>query len=253
MSEVIINNIKSHYIVKGDKSQCVVLMHGWGQNSEMMQYIQDFLQEHFTVYNIEFPGFGQSDDPDRAYSTVDYTNWFKAFLNNFNIVNPILIGHSFGCRIAIRYASENPVYKMILTGAAGLRNKRGLQYYCRVYSYKCLKQVFKLPIIKNYKEQFQKKFGSTDYQNATGIMRSTFVSVVNENVIDLLPMISSEVLLVFGEIDDATPVWMGKVMEDKMQNATLVTFEKQGHFAYYYQKDRFNSVLDAFLKGDYCD
>ena len=253
MSEVIIKGIKSHYIVKGDKKRCVILMHGWGQNTEMMEYIQDYLKDYFTVYNIDFPGFGKSENPDRTYSTVDYTDWLKQFLANFNVVDPILIGHSFGCRIAIRYASENSVYKMILTGAAGLRNKRGADYYLRVYSYKFMKQVFKLPIIKNYQKQFQKKSGSSDYQNATGVMKSTFVSVVNENVIDILNKVSCEVLLVYGENDDATPVWMGKVMEEKMQNATLVIFEKQGHFAYYYQKDRFNAVLEAFLKGDYCE
>ena len=253
MSEVIIKNIKSHYIVKGTGKQCVVLMHGWGQNVEMMQHIQDYLKDHFTVYNIDFPGFGLSEDPDYSYSTTDYTQWFKEFLMNFNIVNPILIGHSFGCRIAIRYASENCVYKMILTGAAGLRNKRGLNYYFKVYSYKAMKQAFKLPIIKNYRHKFEKKSGSSDYQNAQGVMKSTFVNVVNENVLPLLEKVSCEVLLVFGEVDDDTPVWMGKIMEEKMQNATLVVFEKQGHFAYYYQKDRFNAVLDAFLKGDYCE
>lgn len=251
MSTVEILNLKCNYIKMGDHGRDVILMHGWGQNVEMMKYIQDYLKDHFVVYNIDFPGFGNSELPNEPWSTIDYTNWFKEFVKVMGIENPILIGHSFGCRIALRYASSNNVYKMVLTGAAGLKPKRTLDYYIKVYSYKVMKQVFKLPFLSKYKNKIQGNFGSDDYKNSNGILRATFVKVVNEDIEPVLSSIKAETLLVYGELDEATPLWMGKKLEQLMPNAALAIFEKADHFAYYYQYNRFNLVLDAFLKGDY--
>ena len=252
MSYIDIKKIKTHYTVMGEKGRDVVLLPGWQQNTEMMQYIQDFLSIHFRVYSLDWPGFGKSEMMEEAYSTDDYTEFLKEFIEKAGIVNPILIGHSFGCRIAIRYnAYGNQVYKMVLTGAAGLKPKRGLDYYARVYSYKAGKKIFSLPGMNKYKDRIVKKAGSEDYRNASGVMRQTFVKVVNEDVEPLLGKVTAETLLVFGDQDDATPLWMGKVMEEKIPNAGLAVFAGQGHYAYFYEHDRFNAVLEAFLKEDY--
>ena len=82
-------------------------------------------------------------------------------------------------------------------------------------------------------------------------MRSTFVKIVNEDLKPLLKDIDAETLLVFGEKDDVTPVSKGKMMEELMPNAALVIFEDDDHFAYFHQAQRFNMVLDAFLRSDY--
>ena len=96
-----------------------------------------------------------------------------------------------------------------------------------------------------------KNAGSEDYRNADGVMRATFVKVVNEDLKDLLPDIQTETLLVFGENDDATPVEKGKMMEKLMPDAALVIFENDDHYAYFHQAQRFCLVLDAFLRSDY--
>ena len=96
-----------------------------------------------------------------------------------------------------------------------------------------------------------KNAGSDDYRNTSGVMRSTFVKIVNEDLKPLLNEIDTETLLVFGENDEATPVAKGKLMEKLMPNAALVVFENDDHFAYFHQAQRFNMVLDAFLGGDY--
>jgi pimeloyl-ACP methyl ester carboxylesterase len=252
MSYIKIKNIKTHYTIMGEKGLDVVLLPGWKQNTEMMQFIQKFLSLQFKVYSLDWPGFGESDLMEEAYSTEDYTEFLKEFIETLGIKNPILIGHSFGCRIAIRYnANGNDVYKMVLTGAAGLKPKRGIEYYAKVYSYKAGKKIFNLPGIKKYKNKVIEKAGSEDYKNSSGVMRDTFVKVVNEDVENLLNKVTAETLLVFGNLDDATPLWMAKVMEEKIPNAGLAIFENQGHYAYYYEHDRFNLVLEAFLKGDY--
>ena len=82
-------------------------------------------------------------------------------------------------------------------------------------------------------------------------MKTTLVKAVNFDISPYLKDIKPETLLVFGENDEATPVWRGEKMEKEMKDATLIIFENDDHFAYFHQGERFNRVLDAFLRRDY--
>ena len=248
---ITINDIKINYKKYGNKSKVVLLLHGWGQNIEMMDFIGEFLKKHFTVYNFDLPGFGESEEPKEVWGVEDYADMLKQFCVIKKIDNPIIIGHSFGCRIAIRYAYKYGAYKMILTGAAGVRDKRTLSWYIKVYSYKLGKKLMNMGLFKNKLKKLQESAGSEDYKNTSGIMRQTFVKVVNDDVMPILKDVKAETLLVFGENDEATPVSKGKLMEKLMPNAALVIFENDDHYAYFHQAQRFNMVLEAFLKEDY--
>lgn len=247
MANIKIQDLNVYYEKSGRKGKKVVLLHGWGQNTTMMSFIAEALSKHFIVYNIDFPGFGKSDEPTSVWGCEDYTEFLHDFCVKNKIDNPILIAHSFGCRIAVRYAYKYGTYKMVLTGAAGIRDSRHVLWYIKTYSYKLAKKI--LP--KSVVEKYQNKIGSEDYNNTSGIMRQTFVKVVNDDIKPLLKDVDAETLLVFGELDEATPLSKGKLMEKLMPNATLVVFENDDHFAYFKQGARFNAVLDAFLRGDY--
>lgn len=251
MSFVKINEQKIYYEKSGTKGKKVLLLHGWGQNTQMMAYIAEFLKKHFVVYNIDFPGFGQSNEPNSIWGVEDYTDFVKAFCDKNNISNPILIGHSFGCRVALMFAYKYPVYKMVLTGAAGIKGKKPLEYYIKVYGYKLGKKILSIKGLEKLKEKLEKNAGSEDYKNTSGVMRNTFVKVVNEDLAPLLKNIETPTLLVWGEKDEAVPLIYGKQMEKEMKDATLVVFEGDDHFAYFNQGDRFNRVLEAYLKEDY--
>ena len=246
-----IAGLKIHYLLKGKKGKDVILLHGWGQNTIMMDYIAEYLKAHFKVYNFDFPGFGESEEPKEAWGVEEYSNFLKEFVDTFKIESPILIGHSFGCRVAIRYSYKYPVSKMVLTGAAGIRDKRGIDYYFKTYTYKLGKYCLKKGLFKDKLKKIQEKAGSEDYRNTSGIMRETFVKVVNDDVTPILKDIKTPTLLVFGEKDESTPVSKGKMMEKLMPDATLVIFENDDHFAYFNEGDRFNRVLEAYLKEDY--
>lgn len=247
MANIKIQDLNVYYEKSGRKGKKVVLLHGWGQNTKMMSFIADALSKHFIVYNIDFPGFGESQEPSVAWGCEDYTEFLHEFCVKNKIDNPIFIAHSFGCRIALRYAYKYGAYKMVLTGAAGIRDTRTLSWYLKTYSYKLAKKILPKESIAKY----QNKVGSEDYKNSSGVMRQTFVKVVNDDVKPILKDINCETLLVFGELDEATPLSKGKLMEKLMPNATLVVFENDDHYAYFKQAIRFNNVLDAFLRSDY--
>ena len=80
MPEINIKDVKLNYAIKGDKGRSVILLHGWGQNMEMMDYIATFLAKHFVVYNMDLPGFGQSEEPKYAWSLDDYVEFLHEFV-----------------------------------------------------------------------------------------------------------------------------------------------------------------------------
>ncbi|MBR4163185.1 MAG: alpha/beta hydrolase [Solobacterium sp.] len=244
-----IYGVRTSYKHEGE-GKPMILLHGWGQNKEMMDAVFEHFKDRFHVYSLDFPGFGKSDNPPEAWGVPEYMYFLEAFINMFDIQNPILIGHSFGCRVAIRYAATHDVRKMCLTGAAGIRPKRGLDYHIRTKTYKAGKWLLKVTGQKEKLEELQKNSGSEDYRNAQGIMKPTFVKVVNDDVSDILKDVKCSVLLVWGEYDTAAPLWMGQMMEKEMPDAGLAIFEGDDHWAYWHQADRFNRVLDIFLKED---
>lgn len=243
--------IRTAFVREGSGND-VILLHGWGQNKEMMGQIFTHLKDRFRVFSIDFPGFGESGEPPEPWGVPEYEAFLASFIEACGIVCPILIGHSFGCRVAIRYAADHQdnVRKMVLTGAAGIRPKRGLDYHVRTGVYKTGKWLLKVSGQKKRLEELQRNAGSADYRNTSGVMRGTFVKVVNDDVSPVLGQVVCPVLLIWGENDDAVPLWMGRKMEQEMKDAGLAVFENDDHWAYWHQADRFNRVLDVFLEGD---
>ena len=232
----------------------VVLLHGWGCSHETMEPIFQHLAPKFRVYNFDLPGHGASDEPRKPWSTVEYKEMLKAFFAANNIEHPILIAHSFGGRLSLRLGAEGIPHKMVLTGCAGLKPKRGLDYYAKVYSYKAAKKALSLPGLRKKKEEIlgnmRSKKGSADYQQASEAMRGTFVKVVNEDLKDLLPKISAPTFLYWGENDTATPPEDGRTMEKNMQDAGLVVMPNSTHYAYLENLGNFLAVVDSFLQAE---
>lgn len=249
MTFIKVDGININYKLEGT-GKPVILLHGWGQNIEMMDFIFNHLKDNFRVLSYDFAGHGRSEEPLEPWGVKEYTDNLSKLIKEFNMDNPILIGHSFGCRVAITYASSNKVNKMILTGAAGIKPKRGLDYKLRVSTFKTLKKVVNLTGSTKLKESLSNKFGSSDYKITTGVMRESFVKIVNDDVSDILSDVTCPTLLVWGELDEAVDLSMARIMEEKMKDAALVIFEKDDHFAYYHQWQRFNLVIDAMLEKD---
>ncbi|HSH36039.1 alpha/beta hydrolase [Schnuerera sp.] len=250
--KVNIENIKINYICEG-KGKDVLVLHGWGANINTVLSIVNLLKPHFKVYALDLPGFGESQAPNKAFDSQDYTRIVKKFLDKMKIEKIILIGHSFGGKLSILLGSKYPdnVEKIVLINSAGLIPKRGFKYYLKVYSFKTLRFLYKIIFFWVNEEKkmgkIYKKFGSTDYKEADGIMRKTLVKVVNEDLHPILKRIQSPTLLIWGDKDTATPLYMGKTMEKEIPDSGLVVLEGAGHYSYLDDFNRFAIILKTFL------
>ncbi len=253
--EINIEGLKLNYIVEG-KGKDVVVLHGWGANMNTVMPIINVLKDKFRVHSLDLPGFGESDEPKEPIDSFKYADIVKSYMDNMEIKKTTLIGHSFGGKLSIILGSKYPemVDKIVLVNSAGLIPKRKPKYYIKVYSFKTLKFLYKnLFFWLNHEdkmEKFYKKFGSTDYKDATGIMRKILVTAVNENLLPLLKEIKSPTLLIWGDKDKATPLYMAKIMEREIEDAGLVVLEGAGHYSYLDEYQRFAVILRNFLQYD---
>lgn len=249
-----IHDLTIHYEASG-AGHDLLLLHGWGAQGSSFAPVQAHLEQHFRCYSLDFPGFGQSDPPPEVWGTAEYTDFVRQFIRDLQLQHPVLIGHSFGGRIAIRLASAAPFPKVILVDSAGIRPTRSWDYYCKVYTYKNLKALLtKTPVLKEHAdgilERFRKKSGSSDYQNASGIMRAVLVKVINEDLRHLLPGITAPTLLIWGERDEATPLSDARLMEGLIPDAGLVVLKNAGHYSYLDRLHDFLVILDNFLQHE---
>lgn len=248
--EYIYKNIKVNINVQGEGNP-ILLLHGWGCSNEIFRDIQQVLSQNYTTYNFDFPGFGASYEPDTVWGTEDYTAMVEQFVKDKNINNPALVGHSFGGRISIIYASRNSVSRVVLVDAAGIKPKRPLKYYWKVYTFKALKWLCNtfLPkqTAKAVIDKRRKGSGSSDYNNASPMMRAILSKVVNEDLTHLLAKIKAPTLLFWGNMDTATPLSDAKTMERLIPDAGLVVAHGTGHFSFIENAGLFKVVMKNFF------
>jgi pimeloyl-ACP methyl ester carboxylesterase len=232
----------------------IVLMHGWGCDRAIWAGVEAHLAgAGHRVVSVDFPGFGAEAEPPSPWGMEDYTVWFERFLAERGIVNPVLIGHSFGGRVALVFASRNPVNKVVLVDAAGVRPRRSARYYAKVWSFKALKCLAPLLLGREKAaaliERRRARAASADYNAASPVMRGTLSRVVNEDLRRFMPRIAAPTLLIWGENDTATPLRDAKIMERLIPDAGLVTFPGAGHYSFLERPAQFAAVLDSFLNS----
>lgn len=246
------DGITINYVQSGE-GPAMIIMHGWGCNNSTVKSIADIAAEQHTVYNLDLPGFGASSEPMRVWGVEDYVAMLEEFVSKLGIKSPILLGHSFGGRVGILYSSHNEVDKLILVDAAGVKPRRSLKYYLKVYSFKAGKYLSRLVLGREKAEkrielQRQKK-GSADYAAASPMMRSILTKTVNQDLKYAMPLIKAPTLLIWGENDTATPLSDAKIMERLIPDAGLVSFPGCGHYSFLDNPYQFAAVLRSFINS----
>ena len=250
-----LNKLHIHYEVSGE-GKPVILLHGWLCTLETMKPIANALEQDYKVYNIDLPGFGKSDMPEKPFSTNDFGNFLDEFIKKLKIEKPILIGHSNGGRTILNYAGRNlgDIEKIVLIDSAGIKPKRKINYYVKVYTFKTLKKFLgifpNMEMFNNIRERVLGKFGSSDYKNSPEILRKTMSTIINEDQTTIMQQIKVPTLLLWGENDMDTPLQDGKIMEKNIPNSSLIEIKGAGHFSYLDSYQQSMEIIKNFLKEE---
>ncbi len=242
--EMIINDVKIHYEKYGQGSDTIILLPGWGQNTLMMKPVGDKLCKEFNIVLIDLPGFGNSSEPTYPWSVIDYVEMLHEFISNLKIENPIIIGHSYGGKTGLMYASKYNVKKLILFGSPFKKEVEKVSL-----KVKFLKTCKKIPILNKLEGFAKKRIGSTDYKNASEMMRQVLVNTVNLDISEDIKKIKASTLLIWGSLDEAVPLKRAYELESLLKDAGVVVYENCTHYAYLERLGQTISIIRSFLGG----
>ena len=236
-------DVDVNYIRYGNiKKQTIVLLHGWGQNIEMMKMVADPFEEDFDIVILDLPGHGKSSEPNYPWTVNDFVEFLKEFLDKLEITKPILIGHSFGGKISLLYSSKYEVEKLVLFGSPFKKEIKKLSLKT-----KTLKQLKKVPGLNKFEELAKKHIGSTDYKNASKTMREILVLTVNLDIQEEVKKIKAPTFIIWGEYDEAVNVEDAYELEKLIPDAGLVVYPNCTHYAYLENLGQTINILKSFL------
>lgn len=251
-----INDLTINYIKKGT-GKAVLILPGWGTTINTYMPIINSLSIYHTVYCLDMPGFGESEEPNTSWNLGDYVTFVIDFIKSQNINELSLIGHSNGGRIIIKLMNEKnlsfKVNKIILIGSAGIVHEKTLYQNSKVKLAKVGKNILELKPIKkifpNLITKLKNNFGSEDYKNASPIMKETLVQLINYDLREFLPNINVPTLLIWGSNDTATPISDGELMEKLIPDSGLIRVENCSHYVFLEQPGYVNKIINTFLNG----
>ena len=187
--------------VLGDGSPRILALHGWARRGSDFKPSLSGLP----ALALDLPGFGVSPPPTWAIGAAGYADIISGILPEFD--GPlVLIGHSFGGRVAICLAARNPgqVSGVLLTGTPLVRLRPPAP---PSMSYRLMRRLNKLGLLSDSRlEEERRRRGSLDYRSATGVMRDILVTVVNESYEDELVAATMPLVLLWGGEDSEVPV-----------------------------------------------
>ena len=191
----------------GEGPTQVVWLHGWGRRGEDFSRAARSLAEGGVAsVALDLPGFGASPAPLVAGGARQYAQMLVPVIRGMSEDRLVLVGHSFGGRIATVLAATHPelVRSLVLTGVplvrSGIRARSSR-------SYQVTRWLHHRGVVGDARmERSRQRYGSTDYRNAFGVMRDVLVATVNESYEDELGRIEAPVYLVWGATDQEVPL-----------------------------------------------
>lgn len=232
----------------------VLALHGWGADSSLMAPVAERLAPlGCQVYAPDLPGFGASSPPLTAWDVHQYVDFVLAYLDHLQLERVNLIGHSFGGRLGLVLAADHAdrIGRMALADSAGVPPRQSTSSQLRLRTYKAVRdtlyRIGARSLADGLRAWYGRRYGSADYQQA-GVLRETFLKVVNEDLRPYAARVQVPTLLFWGENDQDTPLWQGQVLENLIPDAGLIIYPGAGHYSYVEHLAEFVRVVDHFFR-----
>lgn len=218
----------------------VLALHGW-QRSQ-----RDFsaVLEGMDAIALDLPGFGSAPPPPEGWSTAGYAEWIAPVLGEM-AERPVLLGHSFGGRVAVHLAASRPsaVAAQVLTGVP-LTRPPGSRPPRPPRAFRLARRLHRARLLGDSRmEAMRERYGSDDYRAATGVMRQVLVKAVNEDYRDALAAFPGPIEMVWGEEDTVAPLAAARAALASCRDGRLVPVAGVDHFTPQRAADELRAAL----------
>lgn len=207
----------SYDIINPSNAKAIVVLHGWGSNKEIMKQAFSKQFPDFKHIYIDMPGFGKSTN-DTILTTQEYSKILNHFFQAINIEPLIIIGHSFGGKVATLL---NPPC-LVLLSSSGILVPKPWSVRLKITLFKLFK-IFGL-------SRFRSLFVSSDAQGMSQVMYETFKNVVDEDFESSFSKFKNKAILFWGKSDTATPLWTAQKINSTINNSVLYPLDGDHYF-----------------------
>lgn len=237
-------NLHSLYVPHNSSENAlpIVLVCGLGVSSRYMIPAAIELAEEFNVSCPDLPGFGKSSKPARTLNIPELADALDAFLQESKISRATIVGHSFGCQIAVEFALRYPekLERLVLAAPSGDPCvNSAFSYFGRLLLDAFIEPFSLIPIAIG------------DYFRA-GLIRGfrTFQFALEDRLEDKLPQIDIPTLVVRGAKDPiVTAEWVRQITK-LLPHSYLVTIEDAAHAVNYNSPKAFIQVICEFVRRE---
>ncbi len=223
----------------------LLVLHGWGHTKKEWMNLESQLrgiQAIRSVHIIDLPGFGEEPLPPTNWGIPEYAEWVSLYIKRQKLSDVILLGHSFGGRIAAYLASQDPAYvkALILSGTPTIYSPSTSVKIKKLFS-KTFKSVTP-DIVKSQFYSDDLKVAST--KGLGGILRN----VVPFDQTSFLPRIKVPTLLIWGENDDSAPLQIAHKTNTLIPKSQLKVIKKAKHNTFVSHPYLFFGYVKEFIE-----
>lgn len=224
-----------HYIVAGS-GRPVVLLHGLGMSGLSWGSYIPALAQRNRVYAIDLLGFGSSDHPDVDYSVALQTEFVRGFLDAERLQQVDLFGVSMGGFVALNFARLYPerVRRLIAADAAGIVFDPNVPLPFIPHDERQITEFQRLMTPKpNSVPRFVVRDMARRLRQQEWVIQRVIKNRASgrEFLDGKLQSINVPVLLLWGEHDLVSPLWLGQAAHRQIPQSQLIILQGCGHLA----------------------
>ncbi len=236
--------------------ETIIILHGWGLDGKRFSSLADeFFKLGYRVFSPDMPGFGDEKSPQRPFALTDYADFLLNFYKKNKLFKAIIVGHSFGGRVALKFSQLYPsfVKALILTGAPGFTPIAKKKLTLFIALAKIGGVFFHIPPFNLFADAVRRWYyyfvGARDYFRAEGAMRETFKNIVREELVSSMRAVGCPTLLIWGRDDIIIPISIAEKMHGEIRNSKLLIVEDVDHGLPFREPQRFAADVRNFLKS----
>ncbi len=229
---------ETHYLSFGKGKKSLVFLHGWQQSGKCFTPLIPHLYHKYKIYLLDMPGFGKTPYRSGLNNSYDYAEFITLWLKTKRICNIVLVGHSFGGKIASIIAADNPslIKGLILISTSGIPHPR--------FYYPFLPFLKRFPMLNIFKRFLI----SHDYKEA-GKLLPVFKEVVKEDLKKDFSRIKTPTLIIWGDGDNELPSADAFLISSLIKSSSVKIIRNTAHFPFIEKPQKVASLIDEFFSN----
>ena len=237
--------------------KAILFLHGWPLSHKQFDYQFNILpSKGYRCIGVDWRGFGQSDKPIDGYHFSQLADDIHAVVKALQLEDFVLLGHSTGGSIAIRYMARHNGYhvsKLVLVDAAapvGFTDETAERFLNLTYSDrpKMMQEVTDSFFFQYITKPFSEWFLHLGLEAAGWSTAAVIRMLRDETLYEDLPRIQVPTLIVHGIHDKVIPFAQAEELKRSISQSTLAPLYYSGHGGFWEERDLFNSLIHRFIE-----